>query len=99
MFIDQLQKGADGFFVEMIDSFRAVCFYLHESASEEPLEMMRNKALLISKLFCNVGCTVRLFDKKMNNIPPRLIAKGLKKELVRLIKIYASHNMNYISYS
>ena len=60
MLIDQFQKRPDGFFIEVINSFRAVCFHPYKTASFKPAQMMRNKTLFIAQLLGNVGGAIGL---------------------------------------
>ena len=98
MAIYQIQKRPDCFFIEVINSFRAVCFHPYKTASFKPAQMMRNKTLLITKFLGNISDPMRPIMKEMDNIPPHLIAEGFEKELVWLVQINALHSMNYNSY-
>ena len=91
MAIDQFQKEADSFFVKIIDSYSAICFYFYKTAGLKTTQMMRNKALLITQFLGNIGDSMRFIQQEMNNIPSCLIAEGFEKELVRSIHINMLH--------
>lgn len=82
----------------MISSLGAVRLYFHKTASEEPLKVMRNKALFVAEFFSDICCAMRLFEQEVDNIPPRLISKRLEKEFMGLVEINTLHGMNYNSY-
>ncbi len=85
MAVYQFQKRTDGHFVEMINPFGAVYFHFHKTAGLKAFYVMRYQTLLQFQFLGNIGNSVRIFFEQMNNIPPRVIAEGFKKELMRLV--------------
>lgn len=96
--IDELQQGADGLGVQMVNSLGAVGFHPHKSAGQQAFQMVRDKALFTPELSRDSGDPLRPFAEETGNIPPHVVPEGFKEELVRLVEIHPLHNMNYFSY-